>query len=92
MKNSDIKIITHHFGGMIPFFAEKIGIGFQQIFRGDNEHNPLAEQAGLKKQPKDYFKMFYADTATNGSSAAAACGRTPRRQRNRWSRCRRKTS
>ncbi|NBP73694.1 MAG: hypothetical protein EBU57_11185 [Alphaproteobacteria bacterium] len=73
-KLPDIKIITHHFGGMIPFFAEKIGIGFQQIFRGDNEHNPLAEQAGLKQQPKEYFKMFYADTATNGSRAAAQCG------------------
>ncbi|PPR11772.1 MAG: hypothetical protein CFH41_00647 [Alphaproteobacteria bacterium MarineAlpha11_Bin1] len=73
-KLPDIKIITHHFGGMIPFFAEKIGIGFQQIFSGNNEHNPLAERAGLKKQPKDYFKMFYADTATNGSVAATTCG------------------
>jgi aminocarboxymuconate-semialdehyde decarboxylase len=73
-KLPDIKIITHHFGGMIPFFAEKIGIGFQQIFGGDPDRNPLAEQAGLKKQPKEYFKMFYADTATNGSTAAAACG------------------
>lgn len=69
-----IKIITHHFGGMVPFFAEKIGIGFQQIFGGDAAHNPLAARAGLKKQPKEYFKMFYADTATNGSAAAAACG------------------
>ena len=73
-KLPEIKIITHHFGGMVPFFAEKIGIGFQQIFKGDSDHNPLAEQAGLKKQPKDYFKMFYADTATNGSVAAAKCG------------------
>ncbi|MEC7490117.1 MAG: amidohydrolase family protein [Pseudomonadota bacterium] len=73
-KLPDIKIITHHFGGMVPFFAEKIGIGFQQIFKGNSDHNPLAEQAGLKKQPKEYFKMFYADTATNGSLAAAKCG------------------
>ena len=73
-KLPNVKIITHHFGGMVPFFAEKIGIGFQQIFNGNSTMNPLAEQAGLKKQPKEYYKMFYADTATNGSAAAAKCG------------------
>ena len=73
-KLPDIKIITHHYGGMTAFFAEKIGLGFSQIFTGQIGHNPLAEKAGLKKQPKDYFRMFYADTATNGSAAAAACG------------------
>ncbi len=73
-KLPDVKIITHHYGGMIPFFAEKIAIGFSQIASGDKDHNPLAAAAGLKKQPKEYFKMFYADTATNGSLAAARCG------------------
>lgn len=73
-KLPDIKIITHHFGGMTSFFAEKIGLGFSQIFGQDPNHNPLAERAGLKKQPKEYFRMFYADTATNGSVAAATCG------------------
>ena len=28
----------------------------------------------LEKRPRDYFKMFYADTATFGSSAATDCG------------------
>ena len=28
----------------------------------------------LKKRPQDYFKMFYADTATFGSRAALECG------------------
>tara|TARA_B100000686_G_C16739611_1_gene945792 strand:- start:449 stop:1456 length:1008 start_codon:yes stop_codon:yes gene_type:complete len=73
-KLPDIKLITHHFGGMVPFFAEKIGIGFQQIFNGDSKSNPLAQEVGLKRQPKEYFKMFYADTATNGSLAALTCG------------------
>ena len=69
-----IKIITHHYGGMTSFFAEKIGLGFSQIFGQNPGHNPLAERAGLKKQPKEYFRMFYADTATNGSLAALNCG------------------
>ena len=69
-----IKIITHHMGGMIPFFAEKISLGFEQLFDGDVDTNPLAEQAGLKKQPKEYCTMLYADTALNGSLAATECG------------------
>ena len=69
-----LKIITHHYGGMIPFFAEKIALGFQQIFFGSPDHNPVAERAGLKKPLLDYFRMLYADTAVNGSTAAASCG------------------
>ncbi|MFL6797779.1 MAG: amidohydrolase family protein [Xanthobacteraceae bacterium] len=70
----DLKIITHHMGGMIPYFAGKIRLGFRQIFFGTGEHNPLAEEAGLKYPPIDYFKMLYADTALNGDVAATRCG------------------
>jgi len=69
-----LKIITHHMGGMIPFFAEKIGLGFSQIFGGTVGHNPLQERYGLKREPRDYFDLLYGDTAINGSAAAAACG------------------
>jgi predicted TIM-barrel fold metal-dependent hydrolase len=73
-KLPDLKIITHHMGGMIPYFAEKIALGFSQIFDGELGRNPLAEKAGLKKQPIDYYRMLYADTALNGSVAAMRCG------------------
>jgi uncharacterized protein len=69
-----LKIITHHMGGMIPFFHGKISLGFQQIFLGTSERNPLAEKAGLKKPPIDYFRMLYADTAL-GEVAPTRCGR-----------------
>ena len=68
-----LKIITHHMGGMIPFFHGKISLGFQQIFFGTPDRNPLAERAGLKKPPVDYFKMLYADTAL-GEVAPTRCG------------------
>ena len=41
----DLKIITHHMGGMIPYFAGKIKLGFRQIFFGTPERNPVAEEA-----------------------------------------------
>jgi predicted TIM-barrel fold metal-dependent hydrolase len=68
----DLKIITHHMGGMIPYFAGRIDLGFQQIFFGEPDRNPAAEK--LKKAPGDYFKMLYADTALNGEAAATRCG------------------
>jgi predicted TIM-barrel fold metal-dependent hydrolase len=73
-KLPSLKIITHHMGGMIPFFAEKIALGFLQIFHGAPNHNPIAERAGLKRPVLDYFRMLYADTALNGSAAATQCG------------------
>lgn len=70
----DLKIVTHHMGGMIPYFAGKIDLGFSQIFFGSSERNPVAQQAGLKKRPIAYYRMLYADTALNGDAAAMRCG------------------
>jgi aminocarboxymuconate-semialdehyde decarboxylase len=70
----DLKVISHHMGGMIPYFAGRINLGFRQIFFGTPERNPNAEEAGLKHRPMDYFKMLYADTALNGDVAATRCG------------------
>ena len=69
-----LKIITHHMGGMVPFYAGKIDLGFDQIFHGKPGDNPVARKAGLKKKPVEYYKMIYADTALNGSLPATRCG------------------
>src|SRR3954462_7988285 len=73
-KLPQLKIISHHMGGMIPYFSEKIGLGFQQIFHGAPDRNPVAEKAGLQRPVLDYYRMLYADTALNGSAAATVCG------------------
>ena len=70
----NLKIITHHMGGMVPFYAGKIDLGFDQIFHGRTDENPVAKKAGLKKRPAEYYRMLYADTSVNGSAAAARCG------------------
>jgi predicted TIM-barrel fold metal-dependent hydrolase len=68
----NLKIITHHMGGMIPYFAGRIGLGFRQIFFGTSVQNPGA--GTLKRPPADYFKLLYADTALNGDAPATRCG------------------
>jgi predicted TIM-barrel fold metal-dependent hydrolase len=69
-----IKIITHHLGGLVPYLQGKIEIGFRQAAEGELGRNPVAEEAGLKRAPLDYFRMFYGDTAVNGVSGALDCG------------------
>jgi len=65
-----LKIITHHAGGMIPFFEGRVGPGWDQLGArtSDVDYKVLLKE--LKKRPLDYFKLFYADTATFGSRMA----------------------
>jgi len=71
-KYPDLKFVTHHCGGMVPYFAQRI-INFQDGF---DMRRHLGYQKGLTKAPIDYFKMFYADTALYGNPSALMCGFT----------------
>jgi len=70
-KHPDLKIVTHHGGAMIPFFEGRIGPGLDQL--GARTSNFDKASIRIKKRPFDYFKMFYADTATFGARAATVC-------------------
>ena len=66
----NLKIITRHAGGMIPFFEGRFGAGWDQLGARASftDYSVLLQE--LKKRPLDYFKQFYADTATFGSRTA----------------------
>jgi aminocarboxymuconate-semialdehyde decarboxylase len=70
----NVRIITHHLGGLVPYLEGKISRGFRQAAEGDFDANPVAAEAGLRRPPVDYFRMFYADTAVNGIDRALDCG------------------
>jgi len=65
-----IKFITHHCGGMIPYFADRIVVHY------NNGLERLGQRffPGLTKHPIEYFRMFYNDTALNGNPSALRCG------------------
>lgn len=73
-KYPDIKIITHHLGGMVPFFEGRVGPGLDQLGRRSDDPHEAGTLGRLAKRPYDYFRMFYADTATFGSVPATECG------------------
>jgi predicted TIM-barrel fold metal-dependent hydrolase len=68
-----LKIITHHGGGMAPFFEGRVGPGWDQLGSRTTSTDYTILLKELKKRPIDYFKQFYADTATFGSRPATVC-------------------
>jgi aminocarboxymuconate-semialdehyde decarboxylase len=68
-KVPNLKVISHHAGGMIPYFAKRI-----QISNNFNEMRlGYKYEEHLTKSPLDYYRMFYNDTAVYGNTAALMC-------------------
>lgn len=70
-----LKIITHHMGAMIPFLEGRIRLGWADQF-GSRTHGDGARSAleALPREPIEYFRSFYADTALSGSAIGTRCG------------------
>ena len=68
-KFPNLKFITHHAGAMVPFFDTRISwwIESHDALGGRRDRNIL------RKPIRDYFKMFYADTAIYGNTPGLMC-------------------
>jgi uncharacterized protein len=74
-KFPDLKILVHHFGGIVPMLEGRIGPGWDQLGARTSDADYGALLKSLKKRPLDYFKQdFYADTAVFTSDAATELG------------------
>ena len=65
-----LKIVTHHAGGMIPYFHKRIQLAwdFNEMRMGYRyDGQPLT------RAPLDYYRMFYCDTAIQGNAPALQC-------------------
>jgi aminocarboxymuconate-semialdehyde decarboxylase len=58
-----LKIVMHHLGAMLPFFARRV----EQNFKG-----LLADK--LPRQISEYWGNLYGDTATDGTLGSYSCG------------------
>jgi len=73
-KLPDLRLITHHCGAMIPFFAGRAETLWAQLGSRSVDENYDEILKRMTKKPIDYFKMFYADTVLGGSASALRCG------------------
>ena len=74
-RHPELRVITHHLGAMIPYFAGRIaqGWGKQMGTRTPDSDADLLPKK-LERTPSEYFKLFYGDTALSGSASATRCG------------------
>ena len=70
----NLKIITHHMGGMIPYFEGRVGPGWEQLGSRTSDEDYSLILKKLKRPHLEYFKMFLADTALFGSLSGTRCG------------------
>ena len=74
-KYPKLKIITHHFGGIVPMLEGRIGPGWDQMGARTSDEDLTLGLKSLNKRPLDYFKhSFYADTAVFGGEPATHAG------------------
>jgi aminocarboxymuconate-semialdehyde decarboxylase len=69
-----LRVITHHCGGMIPFFAGRAETLWAQLGSRSVDAEESEVLKRLSKPPIDYFRMFYGDTVLGGAAAPLACG------------------
>ncbi|RJR46258.1 MAG: amidohydrolase [Desulfobacteraceae bacterium] len=68
-KYPNLKFVTHHCGGMVTFFEERI----KQFYDIADRRREIFNK-DLRKAPIDYYKMFYNDTAIYGNTAGLMVG------------------
>jgi aminocarboxymuconate-semialdehyde decarboxylase len=72
-RHPSLKIITHHGGGMVPFFSGRVGPGMDSFGKRTPEEESHLVESGLEGRPIDAFRRFYADTAVFGAPHALRC-------------------
>ncbi len=65
-----LKVITHHAGGLIPYFAQRVELSwdFNETLMG---YQRDGQQVSMP--PLDAYRMFYCDTAIQGNTLALMC-------------------
>jgi len=69
-----MRIITHHCGGMIPYFSGRAETLWAQLGSRSADENYEDVLKRMAKKPIEYFRMFFGDTVLGGSASALRCG------------------
>ena len=74
-RHPNLRIITHHMGGMIPYFEGRVGPSWEVLGSRTSDEDYTGVLKSLKLPHTEYFKkFFYGDTALFGAVAGTKCG------------------
>ena len=65
-----LKVITHHAGGMIPYFHKRVELSWEF---NERRMGYRVDGQSLSRSPLEYYRMFYCDTAIQGNTPALMC-------------------
>jgi len=70
----ELRIITHHCGGMLPYFSGRAETLWAQLGSrtADEDYSVILKR--MSKPPIEYFRMFYGDTVLGGAASPLRCG------------------
>jgi len=69
-RHPDLTIVSHHGGGMVPFYGERIRMFYEQRQEYPDNYPDAQEWPDYSAPPVEFFQRFAADTATSGSGIA----------------------
>jgi uncharacterized protein len=69
-----LKIITHHCGGMVPYYDGRVGAGLSVLGSRTADEDYSKVLSSLKRPHLDYFRDFYGDTAMFGGRSGLRSG------------------
>lgn len=72
-RHPDAVILTHHAGGMVPFFADRIKNAYDQFGARTSDEDYGALLQRMPRHPVEYFRSFHADTAIYGGPKSLEC-------------------
>lgn len=70
----DLDVVTHHLGGMVPYYISRIATSFESRLQHPDLY-PEFEAPGFTRPVEEQFRRFYADTVIAGSERSLACAR-----------------
>jgi uncharacterized protein len=74
-KYSNLKIVVHHFGGIVPMLEGRIGPGWDVLGQRTSDEDYSQVLPSLKRPHLEYLREFYGDTAMfGGGTHALRCG------------------
>jgi aminocarboxymuconate-semialdehyde decarboxylase len=73
-RHPDLKIVTHHCGGKIPYYDGRIGAGMAVLGKRTADEDYSKVLPSLQRPHLDYFRDFYGDTAMFGGRAGLKAG------------------
>lgn len=72
-RHPEIRFVTHHLGGMVPFYGGRIA-SFTNMVEQFAATGLTSSSTAAGAEVAAGFARFYADTAVSGSAAALRCG------------------